>query len=141
MTLLVNEIRSDAVYQAIKPNRNRLLGAIRPHLYIKNRPAGTIKVQVTTSDGTLVAESAAQTIASITASNEYHGYVTFYINASLRKDQTYLVKVVCAGYTFDEAGYCGVCNDYDLRKYSPVLAIAHPRLAPLDLEIWSISQK
>lgn len=141
MTLLVNEILSDAVYQAITPKRNKLLGAVRPHLYIKNRPAGTIKIEVTTSDGTLIAESASQTIASITASNEYHGYVTFYINASLRKDQTYLVRVVCAGYIFNEAGYCAVCNDYDFRKYSTALPIVHPRLAPLDLEIWSISQK
>jgi hypothetical protein len=141
MTLLVNEIIT-SVYQAITPNKNKIIAVIRPHLYIKNRPIGTVKVQLMTADRTIINESLPITISTITASNEYHGYVTFYIDAFLKKDVTYLVNVVCeGGYTFSNSAYCGVCNDYDLRKYKTQSPIKHQRNAPLDLEVWTLSQK
>ncbi len=141
MTLLVSEI-STSVFQAVKPNSNKRLAAIRPHLYVRNIPAGTIKVQVCTEDGTLIVESSAVNFSTITSSNEYHGYVTFYVSAYLKKDVTYKIYVVCGGgYTFSESAYCGVCNDYDLRKYPVESEIVHPMLAPLDFEFWTYSEK
>jgi hypothetical protein len=141
MTLLVNEITT-SVYQGIKPNSNKIIAAVRPHLYIKNLPLGTIKVQITTNDGTLLGESLPLTISSITTSNEYHGYVSFYLTAFLKKDFSYLVNIVCqGGYSFSNSAFCGVCNDYDFRKYKIESPIKHPRNAPLDLEVWTLSQK
>jgi hypothetical protein len=142
MTLLVSEINGSSVYQAIRPDSNKFVGAIRPHLYIHNIPSGTLKVQIKTSDGELIAESNARNISAITSSPEYHGYVTFYLQASLRSGVDYLVYIVAGGgYSFSESAYVGVCNDFDLRKYEPIATIIHPIFSPLDLEVWTYSNK
>ena len=141
MTLLVHEIYT-SVYQSVRPTKNINIGAIRPHLYIHNVPTGNLKVQICESDGTLLVESPTTNISTISAGNEYHGYVTFYVDAMLLKNTDYLIYVVSGGgYSFNNSAYVGVCNDYDLRKYQPNYTVNHPRFAPLDLEIWSLSQK
>ena len=142
MRLLVHEIDVGGVYQSIIPNENKNISAIRPHLYIKNSPTGNLKVSITSPDGTVISESEEIVISSISSADEYHGYVTFYLNASLKAQQTYLIKVDGAsGYSFDESAFCGVCGNYSLEKYQNVTPITSEAVAPLDFEIWTLSQK
>lgn len=141
MKLVVHEIKTDPLFQTIVPTKNRNVGVIRPHLYIKGVPAGNLKVQLTSSDGTLLAESASVAISSILAVGEFHGYVSFYLNAFLKKSVSYQVNVVASGYTFSESAFVGLVGGYELKKYPNLLPATHPRTAPLDLEIWTNSEK
>lgn len=140
MQLIVKEVLT-SVFQTFKPKKNVFVGLVRPHLYIKNNPTGNVKVQIRSSDDSLIAESETIDFSEITSTIEYHGYVSFYIDASLMKNISYrFCVVVGGGYSFSESAYCGVCNDYDLRKYQPETP-KHPWVAPLDFEIWSRSSK
>lgn len=141
MKLIVHEITTGSVHQAIVPTKNQNIGAVRPHLYIKGGPLGDVKVQVTTLDGVVIGESAFEEIASISGGGEFHGYVTFYLNAFLKKNQTYLVKIVTSYFGFSELDFVGIVGGYQLKKYAHTLAVTHPRTAPLDLEIWTNSEK
>lgn len=141
MKLLVFEIQEAGVYQTVKPTRNVNIEAIRPHLYVHANPAGTVKVQVQDSSGGLIAESTALTIADISAATYFHGKVRFYINASLRKGETYRIAVVGAGgYSFSESAYIGVCNSFDLSTYDASYSPNVGFNAPLALEIWERTQ-
>lgn len=141
MQLIVHEILT-SVYQTLRPTKNTFVSVVRPHLYIHNNPTGNLKVQICSGDDSIIAESATINMSDITAEIEYHGYVSFYVDASLRKNTNYIFKIVAGGgYSFNESAYCAVCNDYDLRKYSQVVPGSHPWIAPLDIEIWSRSSK
>ena len=141
MQLIVQELTSE-LFQSFMPDSNKQVSAIRPHLYIRNNPVGNVKVQVLTSDDVLITESDPVAFSEITNAIEYHGYVAFFLNASLKKDETYRIKIVSGGgYSFSESAYVAICNDYDLRKYTPEYTIASVWQAPLDIEIWTTSQK
>lgn len=141
MKLIVHEITT-SVSQALTPDRNRQVSVVRPHLYIHNKPVGTLKVQIASSDGTLIAESNLVNIQDITVLPYFHGYVRFDVSAHLKRDVKYVVSVVAGGgYSFSESGYVGVCNDFDSRKYATDVTVTHPRYAPLDLEVWNLSYK
>lgn len=141
MKLVVHEITT-SVSQNLTPEKNTLVGAVRPHIYVHNKPVGTLKVQICESDGTVLAESATVDIQDITTLAYFHGYVKFAVSAFLRKDVAYQFNIVAGGgYSFSESGYVGVCGDFDLRKYDPSIAVIHPLVSPLDLEIWSQSLK
>lgn len=141
MKLIVRPIET-YVEQKFTPDSNKFVGAVRPHLYLHNHPAGSLKVQICAEDGTLLAESDEVEMSDITSANYYHGYVRFLITANLMKDVPYLFRVVgINGYTFNESSYCGVCNDYDLQKYPRTSPPVANRFAALDFEIWSRSKK
>lgn len=141
MKLIVHEI-STSVSQKLTPDANTQVSVIRPHIYVHNKPTGTLKVQVAMPDGTLVAESAWLDIQTICTLPYFHGYVRFDVSANLKRGVEYMVSVVAGGgYTFSESGYVGVCNDFDSRKYDISSPITHPWYAPLDVEVWNLSYK
>lgn len=141
MRLYVETIETE-VSQVFKPTKNVMVGALRPHLFIKNNPSGTLKVQITTEDDTLVAESEAIQISDITDATYYHGYVRFYINAYLRENTKYKFKVVAGGsYSFSEPSHCAVVRDYYTQRYERINPVTHPSFAALDFEVWSYSLK
>lgn len=142
MILAVNEIKSDGLFQSVIPNSNKNIYAIRPHLYIKNNPSGKIKIIISTIDDALISESEEISFSDITTQIEYHGYVRFLINAFLKKDQTYKIKIIgTSGYSFSDSSYCGVCGDYDLRKYTYTHEYSSKIVSPLDIEFWTLSLK
>lgn len=141
MKLIVHEILS-SVSQGLTPEKNTQVTVVRPHLYIHNKPVGTLKVQITTSDGLLIGESTEIDIQSMTTLPYFHGYIRFDVQAHLKRDVEYKVMVTAGGgYTFSESGYVGVCNDFDSRRYETSEPISHPNYSPLDIEVWSLSYK
>lgn len=137
MKLVVHELKDDGVSQVLRATRNVIVEAIRPHIYRHNFAAGSLKVQILDSENTLVAESEAVNISSIGSEDFFHGYVRFYINAYLAKDQDYKFKLVGAGgYSFSEAAYIGWCNGFDLGKYTKTYSNMNSLQEPLDLEVW-----
>jgi hypothetical protein len=133
----LHELEASGLVQALVPEKNLMLEAVRPHLYRHNWPTGSLKVQVLDSDDNVLAESASVDIEDIGSQNFFHGYVRFLVNVGLVKDETYKFKIVGEdGYSFDESAYIGVCTDYDLRKYEPQETPAGGIYAPLDLELW-----
>lgn len=142
MTLIVHEIKDFQIYQSVKPDENTMVQVVRPHLYIKGTCSGIVRVQITTLDDVLISVSNEINITDISPSGEYHGYVSFNLNAHLKKDELYKIQVVCSGaYSFSESAFVGVCNGYDLAKYEHAQPITHQRFAPLDIEIWTLSRK
>ena len=141
MKIIVHEILT-AVSQILTPSENTIVSVLRPHIYVHNKPVGTLKVQISTVDDELIAESNEIDIQTMTTLPYFHGYVRFDVNAFLKANVQYKVSVVAGGgYSFSETGYCGVCNDFDLRKYETDVPVTHPRFAPLDVEVWSLSLK
>lgn len=141
MRLVVHELLT-SLSQTLKPEKITNVNVIRPHLYIHNSPSGTLKVQITTMDGALIGESEALNISEITNAAYFHGYVRFNVSALLMKDTEYKISVVAGGgYSFSESSYCGLCNDYDLRKYQPGYEHSEGTRAPLDIEVWALSSR
>jgi len=135
--LVVHELYSGIISQEVTTTRNTLVEAIRPHLYVHGVVAGSLILKITDANGELIATSTSVTISSISASNYFHGYVRFYINAYLRKDVNYIISLYSSGYTFSESGYVGWCNGYDLAKYSSDFTPSNSNFAALDYEIWA----
>lgn len=141
MKLIVHEITT-SVSQNLTPEKNTQVTVVRPHLYIHNKPTGTLKVAISQADGTLLGESSEIDIQDMTTLSYFHGYIRFNVSAHLKRDVEYKFSIVASGgYSFSESGYVGVCNDYDLRKYETDQTVEHPLFAPKDLEIWSLSKK
>jgi hypothetical protein len=137
MKLIIHELQSDALEQVVTPDKNTIVSAIRPRLYRHNFATGSLKVQIKDDTDTVIAESAAVNISDIGTAAFFHGYVRFYVDAYLKKNQTYTVCLVSAdGYSFDESAYCGWVNGYDLGKYATATPPADAYAYPLDLEIW-----
>lgn len=142
MQLVVHEIKADGVSQQVVPTRTMLLSAIRPHIYKHGSPTGSLIVQVCATDGTVIAESDPLTISSISTATYFHGYVRFDVKASLRRNASYLIKVMSGdGYSFSESAYCGVCSDFDLNKYTKQYTPTGYNDDPLDLEFWELKYK
>lgn len=136
MTLVLMELDSD-IDQTVTPPRNVIVEAIRPHLYRHNFPTGNLKLQILTIADVLVAESEEIAIEDIGEMDFFHGYVRFYINAYLKKDTQYKIRLTSTdGYVFDESAYCGWVNGYDLGKYQLDVIPNSVYQYPFDLEIW-----
>lgn len=141
MRLYLEELTTE-LSQRIKPSANTQVVYIRPHLYLHNVPSGSLSVHICSSDGTLISQSSALPISSITSSNEYHGYVRFEVDAFMKKDTYYTIKIVASGgYSFSESAYCAAVKDTGFQKYDYVDPVVNPTYAPLDLEVWSRSLK
>lgn len=139
-TLVVQEVDLEVV-QEIERSTPVNLYAIRPHLYIHNAPAGSLKIQVRDSNGYLVGESETLTIANIKtdagAGNFYHGYVRFLCNIPLMANTVYQVVIVgTAGYAFNSSAYVGVCCEFENRKYAVDYSPNDGTRSPLDIEFW-----
>lgn len=136
-TLLVHEMR-DVVYQEITVKHlNMDVEAIRPHLYIHNKPSGTVQVQIRDLNDKKVAVSNTLTIADLTTLNYCHGYFKFDIRAALRATEVYRIALITGGgYSFSESAYLGWCNGWDSRPGFASYALPLGTRAPLDFEVW-----
>lgn len=142
MKLVVHELTASGIIQELTPDKNLILAAVRPHIYRHNWPTGSLKVQVLNASDDVIAESEEISISNIGSQNFFHGYVRFLVSVGLQKDETYKFKLVGTnGYAFSESAYCGACNDFDLRKYSPNYSPAEGLRAPIDLEVWTLSPR
>lgn len=136
MRLIVHELKSTPLYQKIKPSRNTIVEAIRPHLVKFANPSGSLKLQIQDSEGNVIAESESLTITDLSEATYSHGKYRFYINAHLKKDTTYRVALLSEGYSFSEAAYVGWCNSYDLSSYDANYTPSTGYSAPLSLEVF-----
>jgi hypothetical protein len=142
LKLLVHELEAVALEQAIIPQKNTIVEAIRPHIYRHNFATGSLKLQIHNAADELVAESESINIADIATMDYFHGYVRFYINAYLKKDEEYTLSLVGeGGYTFAEGAYIGWVNGHDLAKYPISEAPASHYNYPLDYEIWERTER
>lgn len=142
MKLIVHELKASGLTQNLTPTENVSVVAIRPHIYRHNFPTGNLKVQVLNMSDTVLGESATVDISSIGSDSFFHGYVRFMVGVGLMKDTEYKIKLVSGGgYSFDESAYCGICSDYDLRKYDPSYSTHDGLHSPLDFEVWSQTTK
>lgn len=141
MILLVEELKTELVATIKSTEGHRNIRHIRPHIFRKAAPTGSLKVQLRDSSGGLIAESNSVTIASIGSDTYFHGYVKFDLTAQLKEDVTYRVALVpTGGYSFSESNWIGWCNGFDLGKYPGTYTDAEGYSAPLDLELWEYKQ-
>jgi hypothetical protein len=145
MDLVVHELgfTSLILTQPVIPSKTTLVGSVRPHLYVHNRPSGTITVVVVSEDGEAeIGTSATLNIQDITDADYFHGHVTFELDAYLLSGQTYKIQISTGGgYSFSESAYVGVCGDYDSRLYPLGYSPAGVEDAPLDIQIWERTTK
>lgn len=143
MKLVVHELKAEGLHQVLRSDKRVIVEAVRPHLYRHNVPAGSVRMQIYSGED-LVAESNAVDISTIGSLAYFHGYVTFYINAYLDKDVDYTFSLYSDGidgYTFSEPAYVGWCVGFDLGHYDATYVMASNLDSPLDLEIWSRSER
>jgi hypothetical protein len=142
MKLVVQELSTGGIDQIVTPEKNTIVEAIRPHLYRHNFPTGSLKLQIIDATSTVIAESETINISIIALADFFHGYVRFFVNAYLEKDQPYTIRLLgIGGYVFDESAYCGWCNGFDLEKYPMDAVPANTFRYPFDLEIWERTVK
>lgn len=141
MKLVVHELEAAGLSQVLRSSKRVNIEAVRPHLYRHNFAAGSLQMQIL-NGATVVATSTSVNIADIGTANYLHGYVRFYINAFLDKNTDYTFKLISSGYTFSEPAYIGWCVGFDaLNHYAATYVAASNLEAPLDLEIWSRSDR
>ncbi len=142
MKLIIHELQASGLVQQLTATRNVNVVALRPHIYRHNFATGSLSMQVLTTGDVLIAESESVDIADIGTLGYFHGYVRFFIDVGLQKDETYKFKLVGAGgYSFDEAAYIGWANSYDQRKYDLGYVPSSDMSEPLDIEIWERKTK
>ncbi len=142
MKLVVHELTGSSLFQTVTRDRRTIVEAIRPHIYRHNFPTGNLKVQILTEADDLVAESSEVPISSIGTEDFFHGNVRFLLNAYLDKNTNYKIKLVgTGGYSFNESAYIGWCVGFDLGRYLETYEPASLLNKPLDLEIWSRSER
>ena len=95
MKLMIQDL-STSLSQSMRSIRNQMVGAVRPHIYLHNNPTGNIKMQVCSLDGTVIGESATVNFSTVATAPEFHGVVTFYLDAYLLAGTDYLFKMVRA---------------------------------------------
>lgn len=136
MKLVVHELTASGVSQELRPEKNMILAAVRPHIYRHSTPSGQLSLQVFDESDVMVAESESVNIADIGSAPFFHGYVTFAINGGLKKDHKYTFRLVGSGYSFSESSYVGWCSGFDLGKYPSTYTVDDMIKVPLDIEIW-----
>ncbi len=139
MRLIVYELLTSRT-QELTTDGIKQVYAVRPHLYRKASPAGTIKVQIKTMADVLVAESDAVSIASLGSGTYWHGYRRFVVSASLAANTEYKFVVVTSGYTFGESAYVAWVSGLDLGNYATGYVVTDDFHSPLDLEVWTRKQ-
>lgn len=113
------------------------VAVIRPHLYRKGLPAGSVKLQIQDLSGEVIAESDTRLISSLGSGTYWHGVAKFTIAANLSPLTTYRIALIGVGYTYGGSAYVGWVNGFGLGRY----ASTHSGYdAPLDLEIWTRKQ-
>ena len=136
MKLIVHELKESGVTQVLKPNRNVMVEAVRPHIYRHNLPAGEFFLEILNADEEVIATSAPVLASSIGGNSFFHGYVRFDIKAGLKKNQVYTFRLSATDYEFSESAYIAWVNGFDLGKYPLPNQAATSIQAPLDLEVW-----
>jgi hypothetical protein len=136
MKLIVSELKTELLYQAVIPSKSIQIAVIRPHIYIHNAPSGYLFLQILDVNNQVIVESNHVSIVTINPFGFYHGYIQFDINLYVKKNTQYRILLSSSGYTFNESAYVGWCNDYDLAKYSMDYVPVSNIYNPLDLEIW-----
>lgn len=141
--LIVHELEGSLFQKLTVGARPIQLSAVRPHLIRYGAPAGTLKLQIQTEAGDLIAESAALPAAGVGSAAAYwHGYQRFLIDSHLKENTTYRLAIVGAsGYAFSEAAYIGWVNDDSYRKVQPTYYPNRGGSAPLDFELWEIRRE
>lgn len=141
MKLVVHELVG-SLDQEMRPRKNTIVEAIRPHIYRHAFAAGSLKLQILDDSSAVIAESENVAIANIGSAQFFHGYVRFYVNAYLKKGETYTVRLIGEdGYAFSESAYCGWVNGYDLGKYPALITPDSHFNYPLDFEVWERTVK
>lgn len=140
MKLIVEELVTNLQQKITVGATAQIIKHIRPHIYKHLAPAGSLKVQILNSSQTLIVESSAVTIASITtASGNYcHGYVKFDINAVLAPETDYYIRLTSTGYTYSNSAFIGWCKDFDLRHYDADYTPSSGILSAFDMELWGL---
>ena len=140
MNLVYSELLTgQTIPQEIKLLADVNLRYIRPHIYKKNSPAGSLRLDIKDQDNHLIASSDVITIASISAFDFAHGYLRFDVLTPLKKDLIYFIELVGVGYTFTENAHIGFCKDFDLRKVSANFSPNTGLDSALDLELWGVN--
>jgi len=137
---LVSNTGSDQLRQIVTTpsDRHTVVAAVRPHLVIIGTPAGSLKVDIQNSSGTVLYSSETIAISTITTANAFHGYVRFYLNAVLAASTNHYISLQSSGgYVYSDTSYVGWANDFDLRKYEASYSPSTGLDAALDTEIWS----
>ena len=122
-TLLVHELdgSGDRQQKILIGESNQNLVSVRVHLYRHNFPTGNLRVDLYDAAGSILLKSSEEIAISLldkdngTGEAFYHGQIRFLINYWLAPATEYFVRVVTTGgYSFSEAAYVGIVNDYDL---------------------------
>ncbi len=137
MQLLVHELDTSRYQELTTDHKVKQIVTIRPHLYRKGSPAGTVKVQIRTTADVLVAESAARNISSLGTGTYWHGYANFDVSAHLAKATSYRFTVVTAGYTYAAGSYVAWVSGHELGKYPLGFTPVSTFESAHDIEIWS----
>ena len=140
MILIVHELLTELSQDIATDYKVHQVVSVRPHLYRHGSPAGSVALEIRDAEGNTVAASNTRSIDSIGSGTYWHGYAEFQISAQLMKDTSYRLVLTASGYTFDESGYLGWCNGFDLGKYEAGYSPSQWFSAPLDFEVWSRAQ-
>lgn len=129
--------------QRLTAEETIIVGAIRPHLYIQDSPAGSLRIDIYDSaDTTLIASSESFTIADIKTAagitdDHFHGYIRFYLDWGMVAGTTYTIRLVGhSGYAYDANNAIWWAKDFDLRKYAAVYSPSAGFNSAFDVEIW-----
>jgi len=136
-------LRIAGLNQIIKLTADVNLTNIRPHIYRRQTPAGSLKVQIFNQKGFLVSESNTVNISQIGVggvinSDFAHGNVQFDIETPLKKDRTYRIGLLAFnGYTFTDTAHIGfVKANPDFTKVPKAFITGNE----LDIELWGRDQ-
>lgn len=136
MDLVYTELKNVAS-QKIKILRDANILFVRPHVFKKGNPAGSLRINIKDSNGFLIERSSVVTIASISTFNFAHGYLRFDLTTPLKKDFIYILELEgFSGYSFSETNHIGFCKDFDLRKVTADFSPNTGLNSALDLELW-----
>lgn len=139
MKILVNELVLTPIVQVIRPLKKTNIRSIRLHLYKHNNPNGSLSLTIHNGvEGSLIAESNQVIISSISQSPYFHGMVRFDLKCQLEKGTEYEIRLNSNGYSFNENGYVGWCQDFDFKTYDTEYEKLGGLRAPQDFEIWEI---
>jgi hypothetical protein len=142
--LVVEELMATPLKQKLTATENDVITALRPHLYIHNSPAGSLRMDIYDSaDTTLLKSSETIAISTLKTLAFAHGYFRFNVSWGLVDVTQYTIRLVSTGYTFATSAYVGWVKDVgdsDYRKYAATYSgntIGYN--SAFDLEIWKVT--